>query len=59
MKMKRQPSIMSPTNILDIENLEKHFPIKQGIFKGKSMNRAVDRVTFAVKNEEMFGLVGY
>ncbi|MBW1800790.1 MAG: ATP-binding cassette domain-containing protein [Deltaproteobacteria bacterium] len=49
---------MNPTNMLDIENLEKHFPIKKGIFKGKSMNRAVDRVTFSVKNEQMFGLVG-
>ena len=49
---------MDFVSILEIDHLEKHFFVKRGIFKGKSINKAVDDVTFEVRREEIFGLVG-
>jgi oligopeptide/dipeptide ABC transporter ATP-binding protein len=45
-------------NILEIENLKKHFAVRQGILKKTLLNRAVDGVTFSVRNDEMLALVG-
>ena len=45
-------------DILKIENLKKHFVISGGYFRKKLLNKAVDGVSFNVRNEQMFGLVG-
>jgi peptide/nickel transport system ATP-binding protein len=50
-------------NIIEAINLKKYFPIKMGFFKtllAKEIPtvRAVDDITFNIKKEEIFGLVG-
>lgn len=45
------------STILDVQNLEKHFPIRTGMF-ARTPLRAVDNVTFDVKRGETIGLVG-
>src|SRR5688572_21405134 len=44
--------------LLEVRNLVKHFARKQGLFQKPSVVRAVDDVTFAIDEGEMFGLVG-
>jgi peptide/nickel transport system ATP-binding protein/oligopeptide transport system ATP-binding protein len=44
--------------LLDVRRLVKHFARKQGLFARPSVVRAVDDVSFAVEEGEMFGLVG-
>ncbi|MGM0902944.1 MAG: ABC transporter ATP-binding protein [Bacillota bacterium] len=46
--------------LLKVENLQKHFPVKGGIFGNKTLNqvKAVDGVSFDVKEGETFGIVG-
>jgi oligopeptide transport system ATP-binding protein len=45
--------------LLQVENLEMHFPIYRGVFQRKvGAVRAVDGVTFNVKRGETLGLVG-
>jgi peptide/nickel transport system ATP-binding protein len=46
-------------NLLEVSNLRKYFPIKKGFFK-KTVGhvRAVDDVTFSIKEGETLGLVG-
>jgi oligopeptide transport system ATP-binding protein len=44
--------------LLDVRRLVKHFVRKQGFFRPASVVRAVDDVTFAIDEGEMFGLVG-
>ncbi len=46
------------TNLLEISQLKKYFPIKGGLFKGKSYVKAVDDVSLEVKKEEILGLAG-
>ena len=45
--------------LLKIENLKKHFPLKQGMF-GRSLNavRAVDGISFGLEKGETLSLVG-
>src|SRR5919106_3612353 len=47
-------------NLLEVENLVKHFPIKSGIIIDREVGRvrAVDDVSFAVRQGETLGLVG-
>lgn len=46
-------------NILEVNNLKKHFPITGGIFKQKVNSvKAVDGLNFNVKRGETLGLVG-
>ncbi|MFD1039740.1 ABC transporter ATP-binding protein [Virgibacillus byunsanensis] len=45
--------------LLKVNNLKKHFPQKSGIFKKtKNYVRAVDGISFEIKEEETFSLVG-
>ena len=46
--------------LLRVENLKKHFPIKGGITGKKTLQhvKAVDGVSFDVKRGETFGIVG-
>jgi ABC-type oligopeptide transport system ATPase subunit len=46
------------TPLLEVRRLVKHFARKQGLFRAPSVVRAVDDVTFAIDEGEMFGLVG-
>lgn len=46
------------TSLLEVRRLVKHFVRKQGLFRTPSVVRAVDDVTFAIEEGEMFGLVG-
>ena len=44
--------------LLEVRHLVKHFARKQGLFRAPSLVRAVDDVSFAIEEGEMFGLVG-
>ncbi|MDL2229457.1 dipeptide ABC transporter ATP-binding protein [Treponema sp. OttesenSCG-928-L16] len=48
------------TNILEVRDLHVHFPVMQGIIFKRKVNevRAVDGVSFTVRNGETLGLVG-
>ena len=44
--------------LLEVRRLVKYFVRKQGLFRAPAVVRAVDDVTFAIEEGEMFGLVG-
>jgi peptide/nickel transport system ATP-binding protein len=44
--------------LLEVRRLVKHFVRRQGVFQHPSVVRAVDDVSFAIEEGEMFGLVG-
>ena len=47
------------SNLLVINNLVKHFPIRSGVFQRRIGEvRAVDNVSFRIESGEIFGLVG-
>ncbi len=46
------------TTLLEINHLKKYFPIRGGLFRGKSYVKAVDDVSLEVKKEEIYGLAG-
>jgi len=46
-------------NLLEVKNLKKYFPVKEGVFKRTVAHvKAVDDISFAVKEGETLGLVG-
>jgi len=50
---------MAGGTLLEIKGLKMHFPVRQGLFKGVSgWVRAVDDVSFAIREGETLGLVG-
>ena len=50
---------MGMSVLLDVKNLKKHFPVKEGLLKkSSSIIHAVDGVSFNVLDGETFGLVG-
>jgi ABC-type oligopeptide transport system ATPase subunit len=46
------------TPLLDVRGLVKHFVRRQGLFAPPAVVKAVDHVSFAIAEGEMFGLVG-
>ena len=45
--------------VLEVKNLKKHFPIKGGVFKTtKGYVKAVDGISFSIKENETFSIVG-
>lgn len=55
----RNNNLASRTPLLDVRDLQVHFPIKSGMFgKTNGWVRAVDGITFDVKPGETLGLVG-
>ena len=49
----------SDTQLLQVTNLKKHFPIRKGLFSRIVGHvRAVDGISFSVKQGEVLGLVG-
>jgi ABC-type oligopeptide transport system ATPase subunit len=44
--------------LLDVRGLSKHFVRRQGLFRPPAVVKAVDGVTFSVREGETFGLVG-
>jgi len=52
-------TMSSPDNILEIRDLKMHFPIRQGVFSQiTGYVKAVDGVSFSIKQGETLGLVG-
>ncbi len=49
---------MSEKIILKVEDLKTHFDVTKGLFAEKQIVKAVDGVSFDVKENETFGLVG-
>jgi len=45
--------------LLQVENLAKHFPITKGVFRRQvGTVKAVDGISFEIKEQETLGLVG-
>lgn len=55
--MKPVNDIKNATNLVEVKNLKKYFPIKTGMFH-KSNVQAVEDVSFAIRKGETLGLVG-
>jgi oligopeptide transport system ATP-binding protein len=54
-----KPFVHDERNIVEVDRLEVHFPIRSGVFKSvKGTVKAVDGVTFEVRRGETLGLVG-
>jgi oligopeptide/dipeptide ABC transporter ATP-binding protein len=51
-------NLQAAKNLLEVKNLKKYFPIKAGIWKVKGYIRAVDGISFFVREGETLGLVG-
>jgi len=51
--------VVAEKNLLEVKNLKKYFPITAGLFK-KTVGyvKAVDNVSFTIRNRETLGLVG-
>jgi peptide/nickel transport system ATP-binding protein/oligopeptide transport system ATP-binding protein len=49
---------MTQLPLLEVRHLVKHFVRKQGLWRSHSVVKAVDDVSFAIDEGEMFGLVG-
>jgi oligopeptide/dipeptide ABC transporter ATP-binding protein len=52
--------VSGDSNIIEVENLVKHFPIKRGVLFQKEVGsvKAVDNISFDVRTGETLGLVG-
>jgi oligopeptide transport system ATP-binding protein len=53
------PHVHVPENLVEVDDLKVHFPIRSGIFKTvKGTVKAVDGVSFEIRRGETLGLVG-
>jgi oligopeptide transport system ATP-binding protein len=53
------PHVHDPQNLVEVDDLKVHFPIRSGIFKSvKGTVKAVDGVSFEIRRGETLGLVG-
>jgi len=52
------PAGVAPGALLEVRDLQVHFPIGAGMFKAKAAVRAVDGVSFCVRKGSTFGIVG-
>lgn len=50
--------VLAADNLLEIENLKKHFTLTEGLFFKKGSVKAVDDVSFSIEQGETFSLVG-
>ena len=60
-KLRKKPTVVPDANgaLLKVENLVKYFPIKGGLLQTTVANvKAVDGVTFEIKEGETLGLIG-
>jgi oligopeptide/dipeptide ABC transporter ATP-binding protein len=62
-EVKNVPKETSEEHAIEVEDLKKHFPLKQGFFKTLLSKQlpvvhAVDDVSFYIKRREIFGLAG-
>ncbi|WP_174727044.1 ABC transporter ATP-binding protein [Mesobacillus harenae] len=46
------------SELIEVKNLKKYFPVRKGLFGKKHFVHAVDDITFSIKQGECFGLVG-
>ncbi|MFC7395425.1 ABC transporter ATP-binding protein [Scopulibacillus cellulosilyticus] len=49
---------MTAAPLVEVKNVKKFFPFKKGWFRSKQFVKAVDGVSFSIKEGETFGLVG-
>jgi oligopeptide/dipeptide ABC transporter ATP-binding protein len=56
---RKRQGVMAQSDLLQVSDLKMHFPIRKGVFKRVvGHTRAVDGVSFSVKEGETLGLVG-
>ncbi|MDX6569261.1 MAG: peptide/nickel transport system ATP-binding protein, partial [Gaiellales bacterium] len=51
---------MTDGNLLEVENVEKHFPVTRGVIVERTVStvKAVDGISFSVREGETLGIVG-
>ena len=54
----RDGGVPSASPLLDVRRLVKHFVRRQGVWRPPAVVKAVDDISFAINEGEMFGLVG-
>ena len=53
------PTLLTPSPLIEVQNLKKYFPVKEGFFNTKIGDvKAVDDVSFYVNHGETLGIVG-
>ncbi|MFI1330806.1 ABC transporter ATP-binding protein [Streptomyces sp. NPDC020845] len=57
-KADRAPDPTARQPLVTVEDLVKHFPVRGGVFSGKSSVHSVDHVSFTIAPGEVLGLVG-
>jgi len=55
----REPGVLDPDELLRVQSLKVHFPVQKGVLRRHVGDvRALDDVTFSVRQGEVLGLVG-
>lgn len=50
--------MMGERILLQVEDLKKHYPVRKGLFGKVNQVKALNGVTFQVRDGEVFGIVG-